>query len=105
MMNKKILIELLQTQLTGKLDSSSNFNPVFLADAIIEKLDLNSTLAERNARKVEDAINKFNDLLDDINSDMDEELSMLSEKETLLKNFIQGQKTACEKLKESLKTI
>jgi uncharacterized coiled-coil protein SlyX len=107
MMNTKktILVELIQNSLTGKLDPSTHFNPQFLADAIIEKLELEKTFEERNIKKINDAIDSFNNMIDEIDKDMDLELQSLGADEILLKNFIRGQKTTCEKLKESLKTL
>jgi len=102
---EKIVIELIVNALSGKLDSSSNFNPKFLAEAIVQKLNFNLTLEESKLKSINESIITFNSMIDDIDKDMDEEMSKLTEKETLLKNFILGQKTACEKLKESLKTI
>lgn len=102
---RDLLIELIQESLIGKLDSSANFNPQFLADAIIEKMKFNSTIRERNSSKLEEAIEKFNEFINDINNDMDDELKQLGKDEVLLKNFVNGQKTACEKLKDKLSEI
>jgi len=101
----EVIIELIQDSLIGNLDPSSNFNPQFLAKAIIDKLEFGQTYKEKNSKKVEDAIQSFNQMINDIDLDMDEELQKLNDNETLLKNFIRGQKTTCEKLRESLKTI
>ena len=102
---KEILINLIQSSLKGKINPESDFNPQFLAEAIITKLNLNKTVTERNSKKVEDAIEKFESFINEIDSDMDIELEQLGKDETLLKNFARGQKTTCEKLRESLKTI
>ncbi len=102
---KEILVKLLQTSFTGVIDASSNFNPAFLADAIIKKLQLNETIKERNAKDVDDAVNSFTNMIDDIDKDMDTELEQIGDDEVLLKNFVKGQKTACEKLKESIEKI
>jgi len=102
---KKILVTILQTALAGKIDPSTNFSPQLLADAIIDQLNLNRTLTERNARNVEETINKFKSFINEINEDMDIEAEQLGNNEVLLKNFINGQKTACEKLNEKLETI
>ena len=99
---KNIIIELLQDSLTGKLDSSSNFNPQFLADAIIKKTELAKTYAEIKAKDIDDTMSIFEGWIEDIDKDMDNELEQLGEDEKLLKNFIRGQKTACEKLKEKI---
>jgi len=106
MTNEKIiLVEFLQENLAGKLDSSTNLNVSFLADAILEKLELNRTTEERNVRKVEEAIKSFNKMINDIDVDMDTELAQLGKEEILVKNFAMGQKTACDKLRESLTKI
>lgn len=102
---KEILVNLIQASLAGKLDPSSNFNPQDFADAIITKLDLNRTLVERNARSVEAAIKSFNNMIDDIDKDMDIELEQLGKDEVMVKNFVRGQKTACEKLKSEIEKI
>jgi len=104
-MNKEIIIELIQNSLIGELDSSSNFKPQFLADAIIKKLNLNRTLKETNAKKIDEIVNSFNDMINDIDKDMNIEYEQLGADEVLLKNFVRGQKTTCEKLRESLKNI
>jgi len=104
---KEIIITLLQNSLTGELDPSSNFNPQFLADAIIEKIEFDKTLKERNAKKIDEVIESFNEMIDDIDEDMDTELLKLGtdSSDVFIKNFIRGQKTACEKLKDKLKYI
>ena len=104
-MSKEIIIELIQNSLIGELDSSSNFSPQFLADAIIKKVNFNRTYKEKNVKKIEDALNSFNDMIDKIDEDMNNELEQLGSDEVLLKNFVRGQKTTCEKLRESLKNI
>jgi hypothetical protein len=96
------VIRLIQESLIGKIDSSS-FSPQFLADAILQKLDFNRTFEEKNAKNLDSAIKMFNKMIDDIDYDMDNELAQLGPEETLLKNFVRGQKTACEKLREELK--
>lgn len=102
---RKLVIELIQTSLIGKIDPSINFNPQFLADAILEKLDFNLPLEERNSKIVNNTIKVFEGMLDEINKDMDNEMEQLGKDEVLLKNFIKGQKTACEKLRENLKSF
>lgn len=102
---RNILIKLIQSSLKGKLDSSTNFSPQNFADAIINKLELNRTYKERNSKKVEEAINFFNESINDIDKDMDTELQQIGKDEIVLKNFVRGQKTACEKLRENLKKI
>ena len=99
------IIELIQNSLVGKIDASVNFNPRFLAEAILEKLEFNKSLKDRSNEKIDNVITSFNDMINDIDNDMDTELGLLSESDTLLKNFIRGQKTACEKLKDKLKTL
>jgi len=102
---KIVLVELLQKSLAGQIDPSSNFNPHFLAEAILNKLEFNQTIEEKNAKKVEDAVKSFNDMINEIDDEMTTELEQLGKDEVLLKNFVRGQKTTCEKLRENLKTI
>jgi len=102
---KTILVDLIQTSLAGKIDPSSNFNPQDFADAIITKLDLNRTLTERTAKNVEELIESFTGMINDIDSDMDIELEQLGEDEVMVKNFVRGQKTVCEKLKDEIEKI
>lgn len=102
---REILINLIQASLTGKIDPSSNFKPADFADAILTKLDLNRTFTERNSKSINEAVENFESMINDIDKDMDTELEQLGKDETLLKNFVRGQKTACEKLKENLKKI
>lgn len=103
--NKEMLVKLIQASLTGYIDPSSNFNPSFLADAIITKLELNQTIKERMVKDVNEAITAFNNMIDDIDKDMDLEMQQLGSEEVLLKNFVRGQKTTCEKLKDSLNNL
>lgn len=105
MKNKEDIIKLIQLSLTGELDPSSNFKPQFLADAIITKLNLNRSFKEINAEKIEEVVDSFSDMIDEIDKDMDTEFEQLGNDEVLLKNFVKGQKTTCEKLRESLKNI
>ena len=102
---KTILVDLIQASLAGKIDPSSNFNPQNFADAIITKLNLNRTLTERNAKSVEDAVESFNEMVNDIDKDMDTELEQLGTDEVLVKNFVQGQKTVCAKLRDEIRKI
>ena len=102
---KTILVNLIQAALAGKIDPSSNFNPQTFADAIITKLDLNRTLTERNVKSVEDVIESFTNMIDEIDNDMDNELEQLGTDEVMVKNFIRGQKTACVKLKDEIEKI
>jgi len=102
---REILINLIQSSLAGKIDPSTNFSPQDFADAIITKLDLNRTLQERTAKSVEETIETFNEFLNEIDKDMDNELEQLGADEVNVKNFARGQKTACEKLRESLEGI
>jgi hypothetical protein len=108
-MNKNIvkeqtlIVDIIQTNLSGKIDASSNFNPCFLAEAILQKLNFGLTLEERKTKEFVDVVQTINNVLNDIDTDMDTELSKLGSEEKMLANFIRGQKTACEKIRESLK--
>ena len=102
---KTILINLIQASLAGKIDPSSNFSPQDFADAIITKLDLNRTLTEKNAKSVDEAVESFSKMIDEIDRDMDIELEQLGKDEVMVKNFVRGQKTVCEKLKSEIKNI
>ena len=102
---KEIIVSLIQDSLMGKIDPSANFNPQFLADAILKKLEFKESMAERNTKSINEAISKFNTMIEDIDNDMETEMEQLGVDEVLLKNFIKGQLTACEKLKNQLETI
>jgi len=102
---KTILINLIQASLAGKIDPSSNFSPQDFADAIITKLDLNRTLTAKNAKSVDEAVESFTEMIDEIDKDMDIELEQLGKDEVMVKNFVRGQKTVCEKLKAEIKKI
>lgn len=102
---RNIIVKLIQASLVGKIDPSSNFNPQFLADAIIKKLEFNRPIKEINAQNVSEVIGKVESWIGEINKDMNNELEQLGEDEKLLGNFIKGQKTTCDKLKNKLKTI
>jgi len=104
---RNMIIELIQNSLIGKLDPSSNFNPQFLADAILEKLEFNKTYKEIKCDNINSIINSFNQMINDIDNDMNSEIEKLgdSSSDLLIKNFARGQKTACEKLKDSLNKL
>jgi len=102
---RDLLISLFQHAFTGKLDPSANLKPQDLADAVITKLNLNRTLTERNVKTVNEAIESFTGFINAIDADMDTELEQLGEDEAMVKNFVRGQKTACEKLREEIENI
>jgi len=102
---KQILVKLIQASLTGKINTSTNFNPQFLADAILKKLEFNRPIKERNAKSVNEAVKTFEEWINEINGEMVIELEQLGKDEKLLGNFIRGQKTTCDKLKNKLKSI
>lgn len=102
---RNIIIETIQSALVGHLDSSSNFNPASLANAIETKISFNESFEEKNVKQVKEFIIHINETINDIDNDMNNELEQLGPDETVLKNFIMGQKTACEKIRESLNNI
>lgn len=99
------IIELIQASLVGKLKTEVNFNPQFLANAILDKVEFEENLIEKTSKNVSTIKNEFLKMINDVDVDMDEELKKLNKEELMLRNFIFGQKEACEKLNESLNNL
>lgn len=97
-----IIVEVIQQAFAGKVKIGEEVNVRGVAEAILEKIDFHSTMGELSARNVNEAKHSFFSAIDEIDEEMDKELQQLGKDETLLKNFIRGQKTACEKLRETL---
>jgi hypothetical protein len=103
MENKKIIIELLQSALAGKLDPSSNFNPQFLAEAIESKILLNLPIGEFSAKKADAIKEAIRSQVSDLDSSMDSELKALDKEEKLFANFLKGKLTAYSEVLDILK--
>jgi uncharacterized protein YPO0396 len=99
---KEIIVSVLQTALTGKLDPSSNFSPQDVADAIAVKVDFEKT---HNNSKCDKIIGILIDNIFSHNSEMKKELEDLGEDEKLLKNFIKGKLTAYEEILNTLNNL
>jgi len=84
---REIIIELLQETLKGKLDPSTNFNPNFLAEAIMTKVDFEKPYGEIMNEKL---IESLTIAVSELEKEMDEEYENLEEQEKLLKNFVRG---------------
>lgn len=99
---KDIIIKILQESLKGHLDSSSNLNPGFIADAISAKVDFEKEYTIRNNdRIVETLITKIKEL----EVDMEEEMSILPDDERLLRNYIKGKLIAYKEILDIIKKL
>lgn len=92
---KQIIISVLQKSLVGQLDSSSNFNPQFVANAIADKVNFEKSYA---GIKNELVVKSFLSA----KAEMKTEMEKLKPEETLLKNFIQGKITAYDEILSAL---
>jgi hypothetical protein len=92
------LINLIQASLVGKINSGVDFRPQFLADAIISKTEFDKPF-NHQTHHVE-LISSIRVFIDSLKEEMSGSLSELREDETILKNFINGQITACDKFEE-----
>lgn len=97
---KEIIIEILQKSLIGKLDSSTNFRPQDVADAIASKVDFGKTYIELKNDKVVSVLRE---------GILAKKKEMLEESEKanspMLKNFIFGKITSYDEILETLKNI
>jgi len=92
---KEIIIDILQKSLIGQLDSSSNFNPRFVADAIAQKVDFEKTYNE--SKRDQFASNVIDKILN-LEEDMIEEMKKLENDSRLLTNYIKGKLTAYKEI-------
>lgn len=97
---KQIIVEILQKSLVGQLDTSTNFRPQVVADAIAAKVDFGKTYIELRNDKVISKLTEAIVLLKD-------EMKIESEKADtpMLKNFIFGKLATYEEVLEILKNI
>lgn len=99
---KEIIVSILQTALTGKLDSSSNFRPQDVADAIENKINFGKCYNDIKNDKI------LSNIIDDITNkknEMKKELENLNKDEKLLINFLLGKLTAYDEILEHINNI
>jgi|ERR1035437_4750988 hypothetical protein len=101
--SKNLIINLIQASLIGKLKEQVDFKPQFLAEAIITKTGFERPFT--NQIHQEEIINSVKVFVDSIRNDMIIEMDKLDKDEILLKNFINGQTTACDKLDDFLNKL
>jgi vacuolar-type H+-ATPase subunit I/STV1 len=96
----EIIVEVLQTALTGKLSANVNLHDI--ANAIAAKVEFEKSYTNFKKDKV------VGELIDAIvvnSDDMNTELDKLDEEETLLQNFIQGKLTAYAEMLSIIKKL
>jgi len=98
-------VAFLQKAFSNKIKVGEEVNLHFVAEGLLDKMDFLSTVKESKSRNISEAISTFGKMIDDLDRDMDNELEQLGDNERLLKNFVRGQKTACEKLKYNLEEL
>lgn len=91
---EKIIVELLQ--------KNPGSNPIFLAKAIIEKINFAQNFEEVQNKKANDLYNYLGKVLENIRKDMDNEISKLSgsDVDIRIKNLAKGQKIVCDKIED-----
>lgn len=103
--NKDIIIEVLQMGLAGKLDPSVNFNPQFLADAIVKKLELSAPIDDFSSQRTVVKNKAFKEI-EKLEKNMNTELKLLKmPEENLFANFLRGKITSYDEVKEILTKI
>ena len=100
--NKDIIIRTLQKGLVGHLNSDSNLNPAYIADAILTNTNLAKSHDEFKYNKV---VTLLNDQIKDLKDSMNGEYKKLKSDEKLLGNFIQGKITSYEEILENINTL
>ena len=103
--DRNILIGLLQEHLGGKIKPEANFNPQFLADAILTKLNLNQSTDGFETKRLRGLITEASAKIDNLNADMQAELDALKPEEKLFANFIKGKQTSYLEVADILKGI
>jgi len=98
---KEIIIDILQTALSGKLDSSCNFNPQAVADAIAVKINFEKTY---NNFKSDEITGSIIDFLNKCKEEMNKQLSY-NDENIVLRNFIHGKITAYDEILSVLNTL
>ena len=105
MNEKDTIIEILQSYMTGKLDPSSNFNPQFLADSIVQKIEFNKPIGEIGWLKLNETRTKLNEAIGALDASMKAEMKLLKPEEKLFANFIRGKLTAYAEILDILGKI
>lgn len=101
--SKLIIVEIIQNALIGQLKPDCNFNPQHVADAINQRIDFDSSSAERfNREVIETIISSIEDCKKDLDIQFD---SLDQEKEKLLRNFIRGKSIAYEEILDILNKL
>lgn len=98
---KQIIVDILQTALSGKLDSSCNFNPQAVADAIAVKINFEKTY---NNFKSDEITGSIIDFLNKCKKEMNEQLNDNNDN-IFLSNFIRGKITAYDEILSILNTL
>ena len=103
METKEIVTSIIQASLKGKLKESENFQPKFLAEAIITKVEFEKPYGQKVYNK--EFIESLRFFVTSLQDDMKAELESTDSKELLLKNLIRGEIVACEKINGFINTL
>lgn len=101
---EKIITQTLQKGLSGHLKLDSSLNPRNIASSILKNVDFSKRYSEFEGKKVNDYKLVVLKNLKEIEEDMNSEYEKLGDEDSdkMLKNFIRGQITAIEKIKNKL---
>ena len=97
----KIIVDILQKSLAGKLTANANVNPMFIAEAIATKVQFEkSYISYKNDKVISVIIDKIVELQKEMKEMLDQEsyTSNPEEKAKLIKNFINGKLNAYEEV-------
>jgi len=92
---KELIVSILQKSLIGQLDSSSNFKPQSVAEAIVDKVNFEKSYTDTKHELLIKALIAAKE-------EMKAEMDKLAPDQTLLKNFIHGKLAAYDEILAAL---
>lgn len=103
--DRELLVTLIQSYVSGKIKPDAEFNPQFLADAILTKLNLNQSTDGFETKRLRGLITEASSQIEKLNSEMQIELDSLKPEETLFANFIRGKQTSYSEVNDILNKL
>lgn len=88
---KEIIVDILQKAAIGNLNTTHNFNPQHIANAIIDKINFEKSY---NEIKNESLLNYLNERKNEMHTELDK----CEKHEKLLKNYIRGKISVYEEI-------
>lgn len=98
----QIIIEILQNAVKGCIDSSSNFNPQNVAEAITTKVQFEKTY---NDSKSDTITGTLIDKIMSYSASMESELTLINPDEIVFANFLRGKITAYNEILDLIKSL